>query len=58
MRDKTEEHEAEGANKVKPRHAELEVKQHEDHLRHLEVIKRKYPFNFSILIFFFVSNRK
>jgi len=51
IRDKTEEQEAEGVNKAKPRHTELEVKQHEDRLRHLEVKKRS--FNFSILTFFF-----
>jgi len=50
IRDKTEEQEAEQANKAKPRHPELEVKQHEDHLRHLEVKKKIHPFNFS---FFF-----
>jgi hypothetical protein len=40
IRDKTEEQEAEETNKAKPRHTELEVKQHEDHVRHLEVKKK------------------
>jgi hypothetical protein len=35
--DKTEEHEVERANKIKRRHTDLTVKQHEDRLRHLEV---------------------
>jgi hypothetical protein len=40
LRDKTEkseEREAEGASKAKSRHAELETRQHEDHLRHFQV---------------------
>jgi hypothetical protein len=40
IRDKTEEQETEEANKAKPRHTELEVKKHEDHVRHLEVKKK------------------
>jgi len=35
--ERTELREAEGANKAKIRHAELETRQHEDHLRHFQV---------------------
>ena len=40
LRDKSERmeiREAEGAAKAKIRHAELETRQHEDHLRHFQV---------------------
>jgi hypothetical protein len=37
IRDKSEEHEVEGAKKAKIRYPELETKQHEDRLRHIEV---------------------
>ena len=40
LREKTERmelREAEGASKAKIRHAELETRQHEDHLRHFQV---------------------
>lgn len=40
LREKTERmelREAEGASKAKVRHAELETRHHEDHLRHFQV---------------------
>jgi hypothetical protein len=46
IRDKSAEQEVEGAKKAKIRYPELETKQHEDRLRHLEVKK-------DLLIFLF-----
>lgn len=37
LRDRTEGHDTEGTYKTRTRHTELETKQHEDRLRHLEV---------------------
>lgn len=39
--ERTELREAEGATKAKIRHAEVETRQHEDHLRHFQVNKNK-----------------
>lgn len=52
LREKTERselREAEGASKAKVRHAELETRQHEDHLRHFQVKKPFSSHSISIL---------
>ena len=40
VREKTDENEVHRTEKAKTRHTDLEAKQHEDQLRHLEVGKR------------------
>lgn len=54
--ERTELREAEGASKAKVRHAELETRQHEDHLRHFQV-DHFVPHSFRVLFNYFLENR-
>jgi len=51
--ERTELREIEGASKAKIRHAELETRQHEDHLRHFQVKKKKIFITHNLFFIFF-----
>jgi len=51
--EKSEVREAEGASKAKVRHAEIETREHEDHLRHFQVIIEQRDQSISHFHFFF-----
>lgn len=48
--ERTELREAEGASKAKIRHAEIETREHEDHLRHFQVNEEKKAVLFFLLL--------
>lgn len=54
LRDKTDEYDVEKINQSKTRHTELDTKQHEDRLRHLEVLKYNTG-GFFLSLFFLIE---